>query len=230
MNAKDVYREVSAMISQGYMESEGAFRSSLNRALAEIGRLHPRKQFLTLRHFERPSVFRLSMPREVTKDSPLTVSALSCKEVVLRGSGKGEMVLTWGGVLLHREALDGVPFTFQKTLASIGAEGEAEFVLLFRSDSTLVLEELVLYDKVGSSERMAQGKYTVYRMAEEMPSFISFSGECYKNLLPITQGDEVVLDGDSVLIDSDACGVYKIGCYASPRFVTKENEIGRAHV
>ncbi len=224
MNAKDVYREVSAMISQGYIESEGVFRAALNRALCEIGRLYPAKRVLTLRHFERPAVFRLSMPREVTKESPLTVSALSCKDIVFQGSGRGEVLITLGGKLLDSEVLDGFPFSFKRTLASPGGDGEGELMLLFRSDTCMVLEELVLYDKVGISEKMTSGNYTVYRMAEVLPSFISFSGECYKNRLPITEGKALILDGDRILIDSDACGVYEIGCYAAPKAVTKENE------
>ena len=224
MNAKDVYREVSAMISQGHIESEGVFRASLNRALSEIGRLYPKKQLLTLRHFERPAVFRLSMPREVTKDAPLTVSALSCKEIVFRGSGRGEVLLTFGGRLLYSEVLDGLPFSFERTSASLGIEGEGDLMLLFRSDTCMVLEELVLYDRVGSSSRTTKGRYTVYRIAKELPSFISFSGEYYKNRLSIAEGKELLLDGDSVLIDSDACGVYGIGCYAAPAAVTKESE------
>ena len=224
MNAKDVYREVSAMISQGHIESEGVFRASLNRALCEIGRLYPEKRVLTLRHFERPAVFRLSMPREVTKESPLTVNALSCKEIVFRGSGRGEVLLTFGGRLLYSEVLDGLPFSFKRTLASLGGDGEGELLLLFRTDTCMVLEELVLYDRVGVSEKETNGNYTVYRMIEALPSFISFSGECYKNRLPIAAGKELILDGDCILIDSDACGVYEIGCYAAPKAVTKENE------
>jgi len=225
MNAKDVYREVSAMISEGYIESEGALCTSLNRALAEIGHLYPRKQFVTLRHFGLPAVFRLPSPREVMKESPLTVSALSCEGFCCKGSGKGEVLITSNGKLLHREGLDGLPFSFNRTLFSLGADSGAEITLLFRSDSCLLLEELVLYEKLGSADIPNGGEYVRYGMASLLPSFVSFSGECRKNGLPISaDGGELILDTDSVRIVSDASGVYEIGCYGAPRTVTEENE------
>lgn len=225
MNAKDVYREVSAMVSQGAVESEAAIRASLNRALAEIGHLYPRKQFLTLRQVGEAAVFRLSAPREVKKESPLTVTAFQCKEIVLTGTGKGEVVLMWDGKQIHREALEGLPFSFCKTLSSLGAVGQAELMLLFRSESGMILEELVLYDRAVTSHRVTQGNYTLYHMAEEMPSFVSFSGECYKNgVLLDSESKEVLLEQGCVSIDCHATGVYEIGCYAAPTAVTEENE------
>lgn len=224
MNAIEVYREVSAMISQGYIESESALRASLNRALAEIGRLYPRKQFLTLRHMRSPSVFRLAVPREVKKESPLTVSALACKKIVFRGSGQGEVLITRGGKTLWKEALDGLPFLFDRVFSSSDDLNEEETMLLFRTESGMVLEELVLYHEIAEEACGYRGKYRLYRMAEELPSFVSFSGECYKNRLLIESGDELILENDSVLIDADAMGVYEIGCYAAPKVVTEENE------
>lgn len=225
MTALQILREVSAMLSQGIMESEGALRVSLNRALDEIGHLFPRKQFLTLRHFPKPSVFRLSMPREVKKESPLTVSVLSCGDIFFRGSGKGEVLISLDGKLIHRETLDGLPFVFDRTLSSLSTERGSELMMIFRSDTCFVLEELVLYEKTGMTSARCEGRYTVYRMEEEMPGFISLSGECRKNRLPMkTDDEEVILDGDRVWIDSDKCGVYEVGCYAAPMAVTEENE------
>ncbi len=221
MNARDVYREVSAMISEGHMESKGSLRASLNRALSEIGHLYPQKKFVTLRHFGKPSLFRLPQPREVTKESPLTVSAFSCKDIVFRGSGRGEVFLTFGGKHLFSQTLDGLPFSFHKTLSSLDAEGDAELVLVFRSDYGMVLEELVLYDGIYEEKGKTKGNHTIYRMADE---FISFSQECYKNGLPMVKGGEVMLEGDCVLIDTNAQGVYEIGCYATPNAVTEKTE------
>ena len=223
MNAIEVYREVSAMTSQGFVESKEVIRTALNRALAEIGCLYPRKQFVTLRKMRRASVFRLSTPREVGKDSPLTVSALACKEFVLRGFGKGEAILTLGGRQLEKVVLDGNPFSYEKTLSSLGSEGE--FMILFRSEDGMVLEELVLYGGTWEDAHESRGGYTLYRMEDEMPTFLSFGDEIYKNHRLLDSGtSEVLLEGDCVKIADDAAGLYEIACYVAPVAVTKENE------
>lgn len=225
MNAIEVYREVSAMIAQGFVESEEVIRTALNRALAEIGCFSPRKQFVTLRKMRRTSVFRLSTPREVSKDSPLTVSALACRNMMLRGFGKGEAVLTFGGRQLEKVWLDGSPFSLERTLSSLGAEGEGEFLVMFRSEDGMVLEELVLYGGGREDTHESRGGYTLYRMADEMPTFLSFSGEIYKNHKLLDGGtSEVILEDDCVKIDDDATGLYEVACYATPVAVTKENE------
>ena len=225
MNAIQVYRAVSDMISQGYVESQGALRAALNRALAEIGHLYPRKQFITLRHFRLPTVFRLPLAREVRQESPLTVNAVFCEGMYCKGSGKGEVLMTSNGKLLHREMLDGLPFSFARTLFSLGADKQAELTLLFRSEDGMVLEELVLYGKLGGADLATDGRYVTYGMASLLPGFVSFSGECRKNSLPFSAGgEELILEGDTVKISSDARGVYEIGCYAAPREVTEKNE------
>ena len=225
MNAIEVYREVSAMIAQGFVESEAVIRTALNRALTEIGRLYPRKQFVTLRKMRRTSVFRLSTPREVSKDSPLTVSALACRKMMLRGFGKGDAVLTFGGRQLEKVLLDGNPFSLERELSSLGAEGEGEFLLIFRSEDGMVLEELVLYSKGWDDTHESRGGYTLYRMADEMPTFLYFCGEIYKNHKRLDGGtSEVILEDDCVKIADDAAGLYEIACYVAPVAVTKENE------
>ena len=225
MNAKEVYRAVSDMIAQGFVESEGALRASLNRSLAEIGHCYPRKQFLTLRHFPLPCVFRLPLPRVVEKESPLTVSALSCEGIFCKGSGRGELLITSNGVLLQRKVLDGLPFSFAQTLLSLGKEKVTELTLLFRSEDGMVLEELVLYEKLDGREPPSDGQYAIYSMATHLPGFVSFSGECRKNGISISKdGGELILDGDTVRILSDTRGVYEIGCYAAPKPVTDQNE------
>ena len=225
MNAIQVYRAVSDMISQGRVESASVFRASLNRALAEIGHLYPRKQFITLRHFCMPTVFRLPLAREVCQESPLTVNALSCEGMYCKGSGKGEVLITSNGKQLHREVLDGLPFSFGKTLSSLGAGKQAEIGLLFCSETGMVLEELVLYETLYGEDLPCEGRYADYSMASLLPGFVSFSGECRKNGLPIScDQEELILDRDSVKILTDAKGVYEIGCYAAPCEVTEDNE------
>lgn len=225
MNAKQVYRAVSDMISQGYIESEASLRASLNRALAEIGRLLPQKQFLTLRHFRLPAVFRLPLPREVNKDAPLSVSAVACEGFFVKGSGRGEVLIYSKGTLLRQEVLDGLPFSIGRTLLSLGADKKSELSLFFHSESGMVLEELVLYEKADEGEMLCDGHYVSYCMASLLPGFISFSGECRKNgLLFSADDDELILECDRVRIRSDAKGVYEIGCYAAPQTVTETNE------
>ena len=225
MNAIQVYRAVSDMISQGEVESEAALRASLNRALDEIGRLSPRKQFFTLRHFRLPCVFRLPLPREVNKESPLTVSALFFEGLYCKGSGRGELLITSNQNLIHRETLDGLPFSLSRTLFSLGVEKEEEVTLLFRSEDGMVLEELVLYEKLYRADVPCEGRYVRYEMPALLHGFISFSGECRKNGLSMaTDGEEVILEKDAVCILSDRSGVYEIGCFATPREVEKGSE------
>lgn len=225
MNAMQVYRAVSDMISQGYVESEAALRASLNRALAEIGRLYPRKQFLTLRHFCPPAVFRLPLAREVKKESPLTVSALSCEGIYCKGSGRGEVVITSNGMLLDRVLLDGLPFSLAKTATSLGADKKAEITLLFRSEDGMLLEELVLYERLIGGEIPTDSHYAVYSMADHLPGFVAFSGECRKNGLPFSGvGEELVFEHDAVKILCREKGVYEIGCYTAPCPVDESNE------
>ena len=225
MNGVQVYREVSALISEGHIESEGSLRASLNRALAEVGRIHPRKDYLTVRHFPLPTVFRLSMPREVNKDTPLTVSADSCEGFWLKGGGRGEVFVSSGDQLLFHESLCGAPFDLARSLAALCGKERAPLSLVFRSDEEMVIEELVLYEKLYGGEIPKHSAYKRYRLGEREEGFLSFSGECRKNRLPLAEeNDEVLLERDSVLILSKASGIYEIGYYAAPRAVTKENE------
>lgn len=227
MNAKQIYKEVAALTSEGCVENREGFWASLNLALAEVGRIDPVKQYLTVGHFPPPAVYRLPKPCTVTSDAPLTVSALTSAAIALSGFGSGKLSLFCDGAFVEEKTLSGDGFTYRRSVETLCGKACAEVTLVLTSTGEMVLDSLILYERMGKeseAEIPLDGSYTVYAADRLAEDFGGFSGDILKKGSPSqTAPKEVILNGNSLMIANGCRGVYEVGYFRAPVTVTEDN-------
>lgn len=226
MNAIQVYQEVADLVSEGRLDSEGAFYASLNRALDEVGRIDPMKKTFTIRHFPLPAVFRLPKPCTVSATSPLTVTALSSAAFALSGCGTGKLSIFSGG-RMREEAVfsENKPFLLCRSVKALCGKSRAELTFVFSSEENLVLESFAVYERAPEeeSEIPLDAEYTVYPVEKSVSDFLSFTGSISKDRFDMPDGNEVIFEDDALLIDNTCRGLYEIGYTCLPERAAKEN-------
>ncbi len=229
MNAIQIYQEVAALTSEGRMASDAVFYASLNRALAEVGRLDPIKAYRTVGHFPPPAVFRLTKPVTVTANSPLTVSADDVAAFALSAFGKGSLAVLCDGQLSEEMTFDeGGKADIRRSVKTLMGGSRAEVTLIFTSTEELDLVSLVLYGRMTAACDEAippDERYLCYDMKSADARFLYFTGEIVKDRQELLDArDEVRLENGKVMIDRACRGVYEIGYARASGRVTEENK------